>query len=182
MLLPVLFRKPGSNTAHSQRLLLCSSQFLRWKGLDWHSWTRLWDGTMTQSTQVPQTRTSNGGEVVMMICQPFYLLIIATGVFSLSESEFKTGRPLCVPEQPQEKPSRVCMNHQHKWVHRRLLSKGGLMWKVHPNKQWQSVKKSRNNQVFKMIWIEVILPCTFDSNDTLYLLTYMSEHSSTQFG
>jgi hypothetical protein len=46
--------------------------------------------------------------------------------------------------------------------------------KVHPNRLWLGLKKSRNKLPSKMICIEVMLPGAFDSNHTTYVNMLLS--------
>ncbi len=108
----------------------------------------------TQSTLLPQSKTSTGSEVVKTILQPPYLPnITKADYFLLQRSEVSAGRPLAVlGPPPQDKSGEGYPNHQKK-NESATPTGNGLLRKVHPNWLWLGLKKSRNNRGFKMIHI-----------------------------
>jgi hypothetical protein len=150
-----------------KRLWLHPSQFLSRKVAYCHPRAGFCVGAKKQTPLAPHSETFNGDEGVKTIRQAFCLLNTATAdLFLFQRGKVEAGRPLAVPGWPHKELWGGHPNQQQKTVRRRLSAVNGSLRTIRPNQQREGLKKSWNSWASKMIRIEVILPCAFDSEHT----------------
>ncbi len=142
-------RGQNCNTASFKKALAMSQQFSFRKVPYRQPRADFCGGRKKQTSSALNSGTYNGGEGTKAICQPSYLPSTSTAdIFLFQRGKVKAGRPLTASGRPHDK-----------------LGDGPLQT-VHPNRCWGGLQKSWNSWVYKIIRIEVISPCVFDSEHT----------------